>query len=183
MPSPAQQRSRKKAPPVRRFCLYTKLVIIAKVTTTGYLVRHFFLSAFIDAIRDGSLLRSGRPNVVAGLTVGIVGLPLSMGLAIASGVPPQHGLYTAIVGGFVIAITGGSRVNISGPTAAFVVILLPVVQAYGLGGLLVSGVLAGAILVGLGFLKVGRFIQTIPYPVVVGFTPGWFSPPSCSSGV
>lgn len=135
-------------------------------------MRHFFLSAFFDAIRDGSLLRSGRPNIVAGLTVGIVALPLSMGLAIASGVPPQHGLYTAIVGGFVIAITGGSRVNISGPTAAFVVILLPVVQDYGLGGLLVSGALAGAILVGLGFLKVGRFIQTIPYPVVVGFTAG-----------
>ncbi len=111
-------------------------------------------------------------NVFAGLTVGVIALPLSMGLAIASGMPPQHGLYTAIVAGIVIALTGGSKVNISGPTAAFVVILLPIVQQYGPAGLLCSGFLAGCILVGMGFLRLGALIQIVPYPVTVGFTAG-----------
>lgn len=111
-------------------------------------------------------------NVFAGLTVGVVALPLSMGLAIASGTPPQHGLYTAIIAGIVIALTGGSKVNISGPTAAFVVILLPIVQQHGMGGLLLSGFMAGCILVGMGFLRLGALIQIVPYPVTVGFTAG-----------
>ncbi len=113
-----------------------------------------------------------RPNILAGLTVGIVALPLSMALAIASGVPPQHGLYTAIVAGIVIALAGSSRVNISGPTAAFVVILLPIVQQYGLGGLLISGAMAGVILIAMGLLRLGTLIELVPYPVTVGFTSG-----------
>ncbi len=111
-------------------------------------------------------------NVFAGLTVGVIALPLSMGLAIASGVPPQHGLYTAVIAGIVIALTGGSKVNISGPTAAFVVILLPIVQQYGMGGLLCAGFMAGCILVGMGLLRLGALIQIVPYPVTVGFTSG-----------
>ena len=129
-------------------------------------------AALVSSIRDGSLFGAFGQNVLAGLTVGVVALPLSMGLAIASGVPPQHGLYTAIIGGFVIALAGGSRVNISGPTAAFVVILLPIVQQYGFSGLLLAGILSGFILIGLGLFRVGRFIQAIPYPVVIGFTAG-----------
>lgn len=129
-------------------------------------------SALRSALKDGELSATLLKNAVAGVTVGIVALPLSMGLAIASGVPPQHGLYTAIIGGIFIALMGGSRVNISGPTAAFVVVLLPVVAQYGLGGLLISGVLAGCISVGFGLLRFGRLIQAIPYPVVVGFTAG-----------
>lgn len=113
-----------------------------------------------------------RSNVLAGLTVGVIALPLSMALAIAIGVPPQHGLYTAIIAGIVIALTGGSQVNISGPTAAFVVILLPVVQEFGLGGLLVSGFMAGVILVIMGVGKLGRLIEVVPYPVTIGFTAG-----------
>ncbi len=128
--------------------------------------------ALRECWREGSLRSSLPANLLAGITVGIVALPLSMGLAIASGVAPQHGLYTAIVGGLVIALLGGSRVNISGPTAAFVVVLLPVVQHYGLGGLLVAGLLAGLIMIGFGLLRMGRLIQLIPYPVVVGFTAG-----------
>ncbi len=96
-------------------------------------------AALREAWREGSLISTLPANIVAGITVGIVALPLSMGLAIASGVAPQHGLYTAIVGGLLIALLGGSRVNISGPTAAFVVVLLPVVQHYGLAGLLLAG--------------------------------------------
>jgi len=113
-----------------------------------------------------------RTNLLAGLTVGVIALPLSMALAIASGVPPQHGLYTAIVAGTVIALTGGSRVNVSGPTAAFVVILVPITQQYGLGGLVVSGLLAGIILVAMGVARLGSLIQVVPYPVVIGFTAG-----------
>lgn len=110
--------------------------------------------------------------MLAGLTVGVIALPLSMALAIASGVPPQHGLYTAMVAGLVIALTGGSKVNISGPTAAFVVILLPIVHKFGLGGLLVSGMMAGLILILMGIGKLGRLIEIVPYPVTVGFTAG-----------
>lgn len=113
-----------------------------------------------------------QANILAGLTVGVIALPLSMALAIASGVAPQHGLYTAIVAGIVIALTGGSSVNISGPTAAFVVILLPIVQQFGLGGLLVSGFMAGFILVLMGVGKLGKLIEIVPYPVIVGFTAG-----------
>ena len=113
-----------------------------------------------------------RTNFLAGITVGIVALPLSMALAIASGVAPQYGLYTAIVGGIVIALTGGSRINISGPTAAFVVILLPITQTYGLGGLLIAGLMAGVILLLMGLMRLGNLIELVPYPVTVGFTAG-----------
>ncbi len=129
-------------------------------------------AALRQSIADRSLLPSLRVNLLAGLTVGIVALPLSMGLAIASGVAPQHGLYTAIVGGIVIALTGGSRVNISGPTAAFVVVLLPVVHQFGLGGLLLSGAMAGVMLILFGLTRLGRLIRIVPYPVIIGFTSG-----------
>ena len=113
-----------------------------------------------------------RADALAGLTVGVIALPLSMALAIAAGVPPQHGLYTAIIGGAVIALTGGSRVNISGPTAAFVVILLPITSQYGIGGLLLSGLMAGLILIAMGAAGLGSLIRLVPYPVTVGFTAG-----------
>ena len=129
-------------------------------------------SALRQALPE-ELNRSGvQANLLAGLTVGIIALPLSMALAIASGVPPQHGLYTAMIAGIVIALSGGSRVNISGPTAAFVVVLLPIVHQFGLGGLLMSGLLAGLILVLMGLARFGRLIEIVPYPVVVGFTAG-----------
>jgi len=113
-----------------------------------------------------------RHDILAGLTVGTVAVPLSMALAIATGVAPQHGLYTAIVAGLLIALTGGTRYNVSGPTAAFVVILFPVVQQYGLGGLLIASLMAGIILIILGVSRMGRLISFIPYPVVLGFTAG-----------
>jgi SulP family sulfate permease len=113
-----------------------------------------------------------QADILAGLTVGGIALPLSMALAIASGVPPQHGLYTAIAAGIVIALTGGSEVNISGPTAAFVVVLLPIVQQFGFGGLLLSGLLAGIILILLGLGRLGKLIEVVPYSVTVGFTAG-----------
>jgi SulP family sulfate permease len=111
-------------------------------------------------------------DLMAGVTVGIIATPLAMALAIASGAPPQHGLYTAIIAGFLIALTGGSRYSISGPTAAFVVILHPVAVKYGLGGLLVATVLSGVILVIMANLRMGRFIEYIPESVTLGFTGG-----------
>ncbi len=129
-------------------------------------------SALRGTLKDRSFFTTFSNNILSGITVGIVALPLSMGLAIASGVPPQHGLYTAIVGGLIIAIAGGSRVSVSGPTAAFVVVLFPVVYKFGLGGLLLCGVLAGLFMISFGLLRLGRIIQIIPYPVVIGFTSG-----------
>ncbi|PFG10638.1 MULTISPECIES: C4-dicarboxylic acid transporter DauA [unclassified Marinobacter] len=125
-----------------------------------------------SAFKEGYGLADLRKDVMAGLTIGTVAVPLSMALAIATGVPPQHGLYTAIVAGVIIALTGGSRFNVSGPTAAFVVILFPIVQQYGLGGLLIASMMAGLILVALGLARMGQLIQFVPYPVVLGFTAG-----------
>jgi SulP family sulfate permease len=113
-----------------------------------------------------------RADLMAGLVVGVVALPLSMALAIASGVPPQQGLYTAIIAGVVCALLGGTRCQVTGPTAAFVVILVPIVTRFGVGGLLVAGLMAGVILIAMGALKLGSLIQYIPHPVTTGFTAG-----------
>lgn len=129
-------------------------------------------TGLLAAWSEGYGLADLRKDVMAGLTIGIVAVPLAMALAIATGVPPQHGLYTAIIAGAIIALTGGSRFNVSGPTAAFVVILFPIVQQYGLGGLLIATIMAGLILVGLGVSRMGVLIQYVPYPVVLGFTAG-----------
>lgn len=128
--------------------------------------------ALRDSFRQGYSLASLRSDILAGVTVGIIAIPLGMALAIAVGVAPQHGLYTGIVGGLIIALCGGSRFNISGPTAAFVVILLPITQQHGLGGLLLVTLMAGVILVSLGLSRMGNLIQFVPYPVVMGFTAG-----------
>ncbi len=113
-----------------------------------------------------------RADLLAGLTIGVIALPLSLALAIASGVAPQHGLYTAIIAGIVISLTGGSRLNVSGPTAAFVVILVPITIKFGLGGLLLSGLMAGLILMAMGLARLGTLVQVVPYPVIIGFTSG-----------
>ncbi|MDX4058283.1 C4-dicarboxylic acid transporter DauA [Aliarcobacter skirrowii] len=113
-----------------------------------------------------------RSNIFSGLTVGIIALPLSMALAIATGVPPELGLYTAIVAGILAALFGSSKVNISGPTAAFIVILIPIVQEFGISGLLLCGLMSGAILILVGLFKLGNLIELVPYPVTVGFTSG-----------
>ncbi|QNN23102.1 C4-dicarboxylic acid transporter DauA [Planctomycetales bacterium ZRK34] len=128
--------------------------------------------ALRSTLRDGYGAADLRADLMAGLVVGTVALPLSMALAIAAGAPPQHGLYTAIVAGAVIALLGGSRVQVSGPTAAFVVILAPISAQYGLGGLMIATVLAGGLLIAMGLAKFGRLIQFIPHPVVTGFTAG-----------
>lgn len=138
---------------------------------------HLFSLRVGDALRQSCLERpyggrQFRGDLIAGITVGIIAIPLSMALAIASGVPPQHGLYTAMIAGLVIALTGGSRFSISGPTAAFVVILLPIAQQFGLGGLLMATLLSGLIMIAMALARLGRLIEYIPEAVTLGFTAG-----------
>src|SRR6185503_10239138 len=111
-------------------------------------------------------------DLIAGVIVGIVALPLSIAFAIASGVTPDRGLYTAIVAGFVISALGGSRVQIGGPTGAFVVIVYGIVQRYGVGGLTAATLMAGVLLIGFGFARLGTTIRFIPHPLITGFTAG-----------
>src|SRR5213083_3377802 len=128
--------------------------------------------ALRSALREDYGAASLRSDLLAGLVVGVVALPLSMALAIASGVPPQHGLYTAIVAGGIIALLGGSRVQVSGPTAAFVVILAPISNRLGVGGLMLATLMAGLLLAAMGLARMGRLIEFVPHPVTTGFTSG-----------
>ena len=129
-------------------------------------------TALRNTLQQGYNLSRLHKDGLAGITVGIVAIPLSMGLAIASGVAPEYGLYTAIVAGLLISLTGGSHVNISGPTAAFVVILLPITEKYGAGGLAIATLMAGLILVIMGLCRLGKLISYVPYPITIGFTTG-----------
>jgi SulP family sulfate permease len=129
-------------------------------------------TALRGALRHGYSARDLRSDLLAGVVVGIVALPLSMALAVASGVAPQYGLYTAIVAGAVVAGLGGSMVQVCGPTAAFVVLLAPISARFGLAGLLLAGAMAGVLLVVMGAARLGGLIQFVPYPVTTGFTAG-----------
>ena len=111
-------------------------------------------------------------DVVAGIIVAIIALPLSIALALASGVSPEKGLYTAIVAGFVISFLGGSRVQISGPTAAFATIVAGIVATSGIEGLAIATIMAGLILIIMGLLRLGDLIRFIPYTITTGFTAG-----------
>lgn len=111
-------------------------------------------------------------DVIAGIIVAIIALPLSIALALASGVGPEQGIYTAIVAGFLISFLGGSRVQIAGPTAAFATIVAGIVAAKGMDGLILATILAGIILIAMGFLRLGNLIKYIPYTITTGFTAG-----------
>ncbi len=111
-------------------------------------------------------------DVIAGIMVGIVALPLAIAFAIASGVSPEKGLITAVIGGFLVSFLGGSRVQIGGPTGAFIVILYGIVQQFGINGLVIATIMSGIILMIMGFAQFGSLIKFIPYPVIVGFTSG-----------
>lgn len=138
--------------------------------------QHLFSLRIGHALRETAAEGYGiaelKRDLLAGVTVGIIAIPLAMALAIASGVPPQHGLYTCIIAGFLIALCGGSRLSISGPTAAFIVILYPVTQKYGLAGLSIATVLSGVLLIAMAMVRLGRFIAYIPEAVTLGFTAG-----------
>jgi SulP family sulfate permease len=129
--------------------------------------------AILEAHRAGLLKRKHwLPNVVSGTIVGVVTLPLAMAFAIAFGVKPEQGLYTAIIAGLFVSLFGGGRIQVAGPTGAFIVILAEIGQKHGLAGLQIATIMAGFILVAMGFLRLGIILQYIPAPVIAGFTAG-----------
>src|SRR5688572_19820346 len=131
-----------------------------------------FTPKLVTVFREGYQWQHLRADALAGLTVAIVALPLSMAIAIASGASPAQGLYAAIVGGFIVSALGGSRFQIGGPAGAFIVLVAATVQAHGFDGLLLATMMSGAILAAIGFFKLGTYVKFIPYPVTVGFTAG-----------
>ena len=129
--------------------------------------------AVLEAYRAGLYARAQwLPNLLAGVIVGVVALPLAMAFAIASGARPEQGLYTAIIGGGLVTLFGGSRLQIAGPTGAFVAILAGVTAHYGIAGLQVATLMAGALLLLMGLLRLGGVMRFIPVPVISGFTAG-----------
>ncbi|THH35881.1 SulP family inorganic anion transporter [Aliishimia ponticola] len=126
----------------------------------------------VTVLREGYGLQHVQADAVAGLTVAIVALPLSMAIAIASGATPAQGLYTAIVGGFLVSLLGGSRFQIGGPAGAFIVLVAATVAQHGMDGLILATFLSGLMMAAAGFLRLGAFVKFIPYPVTVGFTAG-----------
>ncbi|WP_226470446.1 SulP family inorganic anion transporter [Luteimonas panaciterrae] len=131
-----------------------------------------FEPKLLTVFREGYGWQQLRTDAIAGLTVAIVALPLAMALAIASGTTPEKGLYTAIVAGFLISALGGSRVQIGGPTAAFIPVVFSVIQNFGFGGLILCTLLAGLMLIGAGLLRLGALMKYMPQPVITGFTAG-----------
>lgn len=131
-----------------------------------------FVPALITCLREGYNFKTFRSDVVAGVTVAIVALPLAMAMAVASGASPDKGLVTAVVAGFFISLLGGSRVQIGGPTGAFVVVIFDIINNYGFNGLIIASIMAGLILIVAGYAKLGKLIKYIPYPVITGFTTG-----------
>lgn len=129
-------------------------------------------SSVKECWKEGYTIQTFKADIGAGVVVSLVALPLSMALAIAVGLPPQHGLYTAIIAGIVTALLGGSRLQVSGPTAAFVAVLAPIVSQYGLDGLIWCQLMAGCVLIAMGWFRVGKYIEHIPYAVITGFTAG-----------
>ena len=133
---------------------------------------HLFVPKLATALREGYGLAEARADLFAGLTVAVVALPLSLALAIASGVSPGRGLFTAIVAGAIVSALGGSRYQIAGPTGAFVVVVAGVVQQFGYEGLAAATFMAGVLLIITGIARLGTYIKYIPFPVVTGFTAG-----------
>ncbi len=130
-----------------------------------------WLPQIVSSLRDYDR-RKFFADLIAGITVGLVALPLAMAFAIASGVPPQAGIYCAIVTGFLIAALGGSRTQVSGPTGAFVVVIFGIVHQHGLSGLFLCTMMAGVILILLGVTGMGTVVRFFPRPVIIGFTNG-----------
>jgi SulP family sulfate permease len=126
----------------------------------------------ITVLREGYGVADFRADAIAGLTVAIVALPLSMAIAIASGVTPDRGLYTAVVGGFIVSLLGGSRFQIGGPAGAFIVLVALTAERHGIDGVILATAMAGVFLIAAGLLRLGTYIKFIPYPVTVGFTAG-----------
>lgn len=131
-----------------------------------------FVPKFFSLLKAGITRKQLTNDVMAGIIVGIVALPLAIAFAIASGVSPEKGLITAVIAGLAISVLGGSRVQIGGPTGAFIVIVYAIVQDHGISGLTIATFMAGFIIIGLGLARLGNYLKFIPYPLIVGFTSG-----------
>ncbi len=135
-------------------------------------LNHPFVPKSVQCFYEGYSFESLRREILSGITVGIIALPLAMAFAIASGTDPSRGLYTAVIAGFLISVFGGSRVQIGGPTGAFVVIVYSTLERHGYNGLVVATLMAAVILLMMGLFRVGRLIRFVPYPLIIGFTTG-----------
>jgi sulfate permease, SulP family len=135
-------------------------------------MKEIFKPKFFSVIREGYTKQQFSKDLFSGVIVGIVALPLAIAFAVASGVSPEKGIITAIIAGFIISFLGGSRVQIGGPTGAFIVIVFGIVSQYGVGGLLISTIMAGVMLIAFGLLRLGALLKYIPHPLIVGFTSG-----------
>ena len=131
-----------------------------------------FKPKLFSVLKEGLTKKQISTDILAGIVVGVVALPLAIAFAVASGVSPEKGLITAIIAGFIISFLGGSRVQIGGPTGAFIIIVYGIVEKYGIDGLIISTVMSGIILVGFGLLKLGKLLKYFPHPLIVGFTSG-----------
>ncbi len=147
-----------------------KTTIHRQAPTPGF--AELYTPKLVTVLREGYRLPQLRADAVAGLTVAIVALPLSMAIAIASGATPAQGIHTAIVGGFLVSLLGGSRFQIGGPAGAFIVLVAATVAQHGMDGLILATFLSGLMLAAAGFLRLGTFVKFIPFPVTVGFTAG-----------
>jgi len=134
--------------------------------------QNLFVPKLWTCIQEGYSREQLTKDILAGIIVGIVALPLAIAFGIASGVKPEQGLYTAIVAGFIISALSGSRVQIGGPTGAFIVIVYDIIQRFGYDGLAIATLMAGGLLIAMGLARLGSIIKFIPYPVTVGFTSG-----------
>ena len=131
-----------------------------------------YVPKIVTVLREGYGLDYFRADVMAGLTVAIVALPLSMAIAIASGVGPERGLFSAIIGGFLVSALGGSRYQVGGPAGAFIVLIAACAAQIGVPGLLLATMISGVVLTLAGVLRLGTYVRYIPYPVTLGFTAG-----------
>ena len=152
-----------------------KIVLLHKIyqsTTFLFLMKGFEFKPKLYSTLKNYSKEDFITDLMAGLIVGIVALPLAIAFGIASGVSPEKGIITAIVAGFIISLLGGSKVQIGGPTGAFIVIIYGIIQDYGINGLMIATMMAGVILILLGVFKLGTIIKFIPYPIIIGFTSG-----------
>jgi SulP family sulfate permease len=133
---------------------------------------NLFKPKFFSLLKKGFTKKQVSQDMLSGVVVGIVALPLAIAFAVASGVSPEKGLITAVIAGFLISLLGGSRVQIGGPTGAFIVIIYAIVEQYGINGLMISTVMAGIILIAFGLLRLGNLLKFFPHPLIVGFTSG-----------
>src|SRR5512140_3455430 len=138
-------------------------MIGGKISRGGF--AELYTPKLVTILREGYRPADLRADAIAGLTVAIVALPLSMAIAIASGVTPDRGLYTAVVGGFIASLLGGSRFQIGGPAGAFIVLVAATADRHGVDGVILATLMAGIFLVAAGFLRIGTYIKFIPYPV------------------